>query len=213
MKKKSMVYVDGFNLFFGMLKGTKGRKWLDLQVFFEKLRTDDDIVCIKYFTTGVLGNKKKRQDAYIKALSTRSKIKIIYGKFKTHNIRCLVDCGYTGEKSFLTPIEKRTDVNIASHLISDAILCKNIRKFIIVSGDSDLIPAIEMVKSFSQDKQIIVYVPHDPKQTKNVGKVSTDIRNAADKHKNLPVDLLAKLQFPQKVIDSHGNTIFKPPSW
>ena len=51
MKKKSIVYIDGFNLFYGLLKKEKNRKWLNLQKYFEKLRTDDEIEIIKYFTT------------------------------------------------------------------------------------------------------------------------------------------------------------------
>ena len=30
-RKKAMVYVDGFNLYFGILQGTPNSKWLNLK--------------------------------------------------------------------------------------------------------------------------------------------------------------------------------------
>lgn len=46
---RSVIYVDGFTLYYGVLKNT-ACKWLDLQRFFTLLRPDDDIRAIKYFT-------------------------------------------------------------------------------------------------------------------------------------------------------------------
>ena len=37
---KVNVYIDGFNLFYGMLKGTP-YKWLDLEKFADSLVADD----------------------------------------------------------------------------------------------------------------------------------------------------------------------------
>ena len=42
MSNRSIVYVDGFNLYYGAIKHTRGRKWLDLWKFFRRLRPDDD---------------------------------------------------------------------------------------------------------------------------------------------------------------------------
>jgi len=212
MKKKSIVYVDGFNLFFCLLKGHKGRKWFDVQNYFEKLRSDDDIVCIKYFTTLMMGTKKKRQEDYLNALKTQPKIKIILGKFKSQDIVCLIDCGYKGNKVFQTPIEKLTDVNIASHLIADASQCINVKNLIIVSGDSDLVPAIDMVKNLYPEIRIIVYVPYEPKYNSRE-KVSTDIRQSAHKHRDLPIELILKSQFSDEIITKDGLKIEKPKCW
>ncbi len=43
------MYVDGFNLYYGVLKNT-AYKWLDLERFFKPLRPQDDIQAINYFT-------------------------------------------------------------------------------------------------------------------------------------------------------------------
>ena len=46
---KAVIYVDGFNLYYGCLKGTPYR-WLDLQAFAQKMLPRDEIAGIKYFT-------------------------------------------------------------------------------------------------------------------------------------------------------------------
>ena len=52
---KTIVYVDGFNLFYGLLKGTPNL-WLDLELFARSLLTDKyEIAEIKYFTARVRG--------------------------------------------------------------------------------------------------------------------------------------------------------------
>jgi len=55
------------------------------------------------------------------------------------------NCTYQGLRSFNIPEEKKNDVNIAVHMIKDAIYDKCDR-FIVVSGDSDLVPAVKAVK-------------------------------------------------------------------
>ena len=107
----------------------------------------------KYFTTKILGSHKANQEAYIKALSTLNKVQIIYGLFKYKKIKCLVkNCTYRGSRVFDVPEEKRTDVNIAINMIKDAVNDKCDR-LIVVSGDSDLVPAVKAVKLSAQTKK------------------------------------------------------------
>ena len=61
--KSSNVYVDGFNLYFGALKGTR-HKWLDLQELFERLRPDDDIQTVHYFSAPVGGANQQDHSPY-----------------------------------------------------------------------------------------------------------------------------------------------------
>jgi hypothetical protein len=55
MSKRSIVYVDGLNLYYGAVQGTPF-KWLNLQLLFERLRQDDDVQRVKYFTTRITGS-------------------------------------------------------------------------------------------------------------------------------------------------------------
>jgi hypothetical protein len=70
---RTFVYVDGFNLFYGALKGTP-YKWLDIRSAISRLlRSQNKIIAVKYFTARVRPSivdtsKHVRQDAYLKAL-------------------------------------------------------------------------------------------------------------------------------------------------
>ena len=47
--KRVIAYIDGYNLYYGLLKGTP-HKWLDLVSFVKSfLRPDQELVGIKYF--------------------------------------------------------------------------------------------------------------------------------------------------------------------
>lgn len=60
-KMKTYIYIDGFNLYYGALKGTP-HKWLDLMVLFQKLlQSHHHIPRIKYFTARVSGTKTDPQ--------------------------------------------------------------------------------------------------------------------------------------------------------
>ena len=80
---------------------------------------------------------------------------------------------------------------------------------IVVSGDSDLVPAVELVKQRFPKIQITVYIPsRHPKRG-----AATELRNAADKNKTLPTALFRNTQFPNSIINNSGQTINKPSSW
>ena len=53
---KTIVYIDGFNLYYGLLRGTRNM-WLDLERFAQSLLTDQhSIIELKYFTARVRGD-------------------------------------------------------------------------------------------------------------------------------------------------------------
>jgi len=51
---RTIVYVDGFNLYYGGVRNTPN-KWLDLSKYFRLIRPDDNILLIRYFTSLVTG--------------------------------------------------------------------------------------------------------------------------------------------------------------
>jgi len=73
-KERVIVYVDGFNLYFGMKDaGFEYCKWLDLHLLASNLlKPNQELVEVKYFTSRVGNNpdKQKRQSTYIEALET-----------------------------------------------------------------------------------------------------------------------------------------------
>ena len=208
LAKRSIVYIDGFNFYYGAIKHTP-HKWLDLQKYFELLRQDDDIQRIWYFTAKVSGTPLTRQETYLDALTTLSLVECVFGLYKLKNLHCRIkQCGYEGKKTYKVPEEKGTDVNIALQMLDDAYqgACDRI---ILVSGDSDLVPAVNLVKKRHPDIQVTVYVPaNNPKRG-----AATELRGAADKHKTLPAALLSKAQFPRRFTGASGQIICKPSSW
>lgn len=208
MANRSIVYIDGFNLYYGSLKGT-AYKWLDLQRLFERLRPDEEIQSIRYFTALVDGDALRRQMIFLRALETLPKVEVIRGRFKQKRFKCgVIECRHSGPRFYMGQEEKRTDVAIGIQLLDDAY--RNLAdRFILVSGDSDLVPAVRMLKLRFPEKQVIVYVP----SRDEVRGAATELRGEADKHRTLPMALVKRSQFPQHVLDGHGGVIEKPVEW
>jgi hypothetical protein len=81
-KEKVVAYIDGFNLYFGIVDaGFDYCKWLNLKLLVKNLlKPNQELIEVKYFTSRVSNNpdKQKRQSLYIDALESIG-IKIIYG--------------------------------------------------------------------------------------------------------------------------------------
>ena len=207
-RKRCIVYIDGFNLYYGALRG--GRyKWLNLERYFQLLLPNDDIQQIRYFTAKVVGTSATRQNAYLSALETLPLLEVILGKFKAKQIQGLCPtCPLPKPQYFSTFEEKRTDVNIALWMLHDAMhdLCDRI---VLVSGDSDLVPAIAMTKALCPHKEVVVYVP----AIDATRGAAVELRAIAHKDKLLPLQILKASQFPTEVTSSSGLVIKKPATW
>lgn len=146
VRKKAMVYVDGFNLYFGILQGTPDLKWLNLESFMDFLRPDEEVLGVRYFTALVdpqkhLSVSRDRQKRYLQALGSCPKLKVIMGKYQLREVSCRGKC----RERYEVPEEKKTDVGIAVQMISDAI-DGLMDRIVLVSGDSDLEPAVEWIR-------------------------------------------------------------------
>jgi hypothetical protein len=85
---KTNVYIDGFNLYFGAVKGTP-YKWLNLAEMCRLMLPRNQIHKIKYFTALVNARPNDpdqpiRQQTYLRALKTLPNLSIILGHFLTH---------------------------------------------------------------------------------------------------------------------------------
>jgi uncharacterized LabA/DUF88 family protein len=162
-------YIDGFNLFYGMCDKAKMKhhgvainqhwnrySWLDLWRFSQSLLVPgQQLIHTKYFTSRIKGrpDSEQRQSTYLDALGTLPNLSIFYGLFQPDQ----KNCAKCGNASF--PLqEKRTDVNIATQMIHDALL-RNFDVAILVSGDSDQVPTIEMIRSVFKRKVIVAFPP------------------------------------------------------
>lgn len=208
-RPRTIVYIDGFNLYYGAVRATPRLKWLNIERFCRLLRPHDDIRVIRYFSALVRGPTLANQQTYLRALSTTPVVDVILGKFKSKTVKCgAAGCTWGGFKLYSVPEEKRTDVNIAVFMLDDAYqnLCDQL---IIFSGDSDLVPAVNMVRLRFPQKKIIVYVP----SRNPVRGAAVELRTSAHVNKTLPLQLLAHAQFPNNLSDGLGGVISRPPDW
>ena len=150
---RTFVYVDGFNLYYGALKGTPW-KWLDLVTLFTRvLQPRHRIQAVKYFTARVSGtpadpSKPQRQDVYLRALRRyRPEIEVYFGHFLRHRVRAPLaqPAGNQRTVEVVRTEEKGSDVNLAVHLLNDGWLdaydCG-----VVVSNDSDIAEAMRLVR-------------------------------------------------------------------
>jgi 6-hydroxy-3-succinoylpyridine 3-monooxygenase len=209
LKARTIFYFDAFNLYYGAVRSTPALKWLDIARYCKLLRPHDDIRLIRYFSALITGPTRPNQETYLKALATRPSVEVTLGRFKMKNVKCGVSaCTSQANKWYLVPEEKRTDVNIAVFMLDDAYrdLCD---QFVIFSGDSDLVPAVNMVRLRFPNKKIIVYVPSQ----NPVRGAAVELRTSAHVNRTLPTLLLSKSQFPDTVSDGAGGVLRRPPSW
>jgi uncharacterized LabA/DUF88 family protein len=203
MINRVITYIDGFNLYFG-LKSKNWRKyyWLDLvKLSNNLLKPDQELITTKYFTARIEHpeDKRKRQLKYIEALDTLQKIQIYYGKYLSNPVVCK-NCGY----KFFKPSEKETDVNIAIELLTDAIM-DQYDTAIIISGDSDLVPAIKRSKYLFEKKRFIIAFPP--------GRVSSALKKEADGYFSISESKLRKSRFLDMIKKEDGYIIHKPDLW
>ena len=218
MKERAIAYIDGYNLYYGLLKATSC-KWLDLYALARSLiRTDLDIVAVKYFTAPVKTYPHDfaaidRQKIYLQAISAIGNVEVIqgfYAKNKTlapyADARCasceVVDSGFIPVYKLE---EKRSDVNLAVSLVTDAAMDKA-DCFAVITGDSDQVGAIEAVR-YQFKKQVVVFNPHVSE--------SKHLKRAASYYCNIPRDLPGRCQLPDTIpYGKHGDRfIHRPPAW
>ncbi|MFO8235446.1 MAG: NYN domain-containing protein [Bacteroidales bacterium] len=201
-KERVIVYVDGFNLYFGMVEaGHTNCKWLDINKLFTNLaKPHQEMVQIKYFTSRVSNDPDKqiRQTRYIEALETRG-VNIFYGHYQSGSIECK-RCG----NIWATHHEKMTDVNIATQMINDAYQDR-FDMAMLISGDSDLVPPIKSIHEIFTNKRVFVAFP--PKRHNS--SVSLVARGSLIIGRKKLVDS----QLPNEVQKHDGYIIRRPTGW
>lgn len=218
MKQRTIAYIDGYNLYYGLLKGTPN-KWLDLYSFARSLvRPDHDLVAVKYFTAPIKTYPHDfaavdRQKIYLQAIAAMGNVEVVqgfYAKNKTlapyADNRCS-SCEVVSEG--FVPVykleEKRSDVNLAVALVTDAAM-NDADSFVLITGDSDQVGAIETVR-YRFKKQVIVFNPH-------IGE-SLHLKRAATYYRNIARDLPAQCQLPDVIPYGKRRDRFirRPEAW
>ena len=212
------VYFDGFNLYNGAVKNTP-YKWLDLAMLCATLLPGRNINRIRYFTARVKGFRHDpqapaRQDVYLRALGTIPNLTVHKDGWFASNAVWLPQhplmypnpAGPPLRVQVLRMDEKRTDVDLATHLLVDCV-SGDFDEAVVVSNDSDFVLPIEMVRS-RFGRRVVVINPHPPL------KMSGHLKRAASDHmRTINEKVLAACQFPDPIIDGKGRSITKPATW
>lgn len=202
---RTYVYVDGFNFYYGAVKGTP-YKWLDLNLMCQQILPKNQILKIKYFTARVQArpndpNQPSRQDIYLRALRTIPDLEIIFGSFLASQ-PYMIEVKTNRRVQVYKTEEKGSDVNIAAHMIHDAHQVR-FDVAVLVSNDSDLVEPIKIVR-YELGIPVIVLNPYP--------KPSYQLKQHATFVKPIRQGLLANCQFPPLMTDGTG-VFQKPATW
>ena len=129
MQKRTVIYIDGFNLYYGLLRNNASYKWLDLWKFAAALVTPNNIiVAVKYFTSRVnydpqKPTSKEHQEIYLRALQKMGVVEIVEGFYQRRDARMpfrFEPCKSCRPFADVVRIEeKRSDVNLATAMMAD----------------------------------------------------------------------------------------------
>jgi uncharacterized LabA/DUF88 family protein len=101
--------------------------------------------------------------------------------------------------------EKSSDVNLASHLITDAWL--NLYDVaVVISNDSDLATAIQLVKE--HQKKIVGII-----NPQRACKMASELGRLADFKSDIRLTHLTASQLPSPITAANGKQIIKPKEW
>lgn len=163
MPKKAIVYLDGYNFYYGRLRNGP-HKWLNLVKLFESILRiqDPDIELLKlnYFTSPAKAKyashgaaSERAQSAYHRALKqacNKKRLAIILGNHEINAVNLpkapkgvlTIDKGLT--ERVWRVVEKKTDIQIAVEMYADAAhnACDLI---VLCSNDTDLEPALQKI--------------------------------------------------------------------
>ena len=148
-------------------------------------------------------NKTARQKIYLKALQAHIPcIRPVYGHFgRTIQRFPPVDRTLGPLVEVYRMEEKRSDVNLAVHLVNDARL-NRFDCAVIVSNDSDLVEALRIVNK-ECEKRVGLFTP-------GTRRVSTHLKQYSHFRRVVRIGNLAESQLPDPI---PGTRIHKPKSW
>lgn len=228
---RTAFFVDGYNVFYGLLAGT-GYKWLNLaQLLAHIARVENpqsSLASIDYFTSSVKPElatrgiaSKEAQDAYIRALRA-NKVNVHYGRHQLERanaprfISRKVGASRQDTVAIWKLEEKETDVHIAISMYRTASRQrtlpreKRIDQLVLVSGDTDMAPALRALRDDFPHLRIGVILPY---RTGSQRLAPGSLKQYAHwMRRVVTCDELQSHQFPNRV-PTHKAPAIKPDYW
>jgi uncharacterized LabA/DUF88 family protein len=217
---RTIVYIDGYNLYYGLLRKTK-LKWLDIFSLFNDYVLDARarLLEVRYYTAPVLGrmcddtSSTQRQRAYLQALrkSYPQTVKIIEGKILATTpyqrlVKPIPEAPHLVKVQVYDFNEKKTDVNLASDMLA-AAWTGALDQAVLCSNDSDLEGAFSIIKKHLPDIRLGLVAPIMSEDHRHISK---DLSQNADWSKILSLFHLQNAQLPERIPNSG---LCRPVGW
>lgn len=222
---RTACFVDGYNLFYGLLSDTD-KKWLDLKSLMTHLIdtkiSPHTLVSVDYFTSSVkpalatLGETSLHaQNAYIRALK-HSGVRVTMGQHRLEKGFAPVYLeGVKASRQNQCAIwqleEKQTDVNLAISMYRTVAKQENaVQQIVLVSADTDMAPALAAIREDFPEIKIGVIFPHREGLQRNP---PASLKEQADWTVGvITTKSLVEHQFRDK-IQTGKKPIIKPEHW
>lgn len=224
---KTIVYVDGYNFYYGRLKNTP-YKWLDFYHLFDRhiikpIEPRATLLQVKFFTSDIQARFSSsgqqavmNQSHYLGAIKAYSsdKIEIIKGKYSAAPVEAPKHKIPPNRKDTVKVWkieEKQTDVSLALNIYRDVAreLCEQI---VIASNDTDLEPALNFVRKDYPHIKIGVVIPRSEESKRppsNALTIKSDWYRSYIKNHELEAS-----QLPVTINKPNGRGVFtKPEMW
>lgn len=177
---RTRVYIDGFNFYYGCLKGTP-YKWLDLLPLFEQHILPSALVrnaqgipyqftllrdpAIRFFTAGILESVARAEDSvssqqqYHKALNLvhGNQIEIMLGYYSVQSMWVKsVDAEVPKrhpkdcQKTLIWKVEEKQSDVNLALQVYHDALTKQVDHVVIVTNDTDIAPALKMIREHTE---------------------------------------------------------------
>lgn len=230
---KTRIYIDGYNFYYGCLKGTPF-KWLDLVKLFSEhilpgAAPTGSVLHhhygIKLFTADIVNkaaissDSVRDQKSYHRALTFHHNshcLEIIKGYYSVTKTSAYAVENNTPEQEpkYCPRVkiwkleEKQSDVNMAITALYDAMTDKDLQQIVFVTNDTDLAPALQKIAALGGIK-IGLVIPTKA-GIRNPNKELVKYANWTKSH--ITDEELRTAQLP-RVIEGLRKPAIKPASW
>lgn len=227
---QTAFFVDGYNLYYGLLSGTS-YKWLNLQSLLSHILHVQDpsssLSSVDFFTSGVISKlathgqtSTHSQNTYIRALKAHG-VAVHMGKHQIQKAKApIYRKGQEASRQDQVDIwkleEKETDVRISVSMYqlawkeSSKGQGKGVEQIVLMSADTDMAPALEAIRADFPNIRIGVILPHREGLDRGV---PGSLKNQADWIRRVVKDEeLKSHQFPDR-IPTQKKPVIKPAMW
>lgn len=196
-------YIDGFNLYHAIADLNKPHlKWVDVYALAQSIcRGGEQLVKVAYFSAYAtwMPDRYARHRQYVAALKQKG-VECHIARFSEQTANCF-KCGATWKQHE----EKETDVHFSLTLLEDAF-DDIFDRAIIISADSDHVPAVRAVRRRFPAKQMFAATPPERHHK------AREMLKACHSATNITPGRIARSLLPASITDAAGLVVATRPA-